>query len=126
MERLKRKDPGYANAWAAANREHLREYRKAFYIKNLEKSREDRKKYDKENRKAKTAREAKRRAKKLLATLDSRWDNEIKEIYENCPEGCHVDHVVPLQGKEISGLHVPWNLQYLTAEENIKKSNKIV
>ena len=54
------------------------------------------------------------------------WANleAIKTIYANCPEGYHVDHVIPLQGKNVSGFHIESNLQYLSASENSKKFNK--
>jgi len=60
-----------------------------------------------------------------LRQATPKWTDteKIKEIYQNRPEGMHVDHIIPIAGENVSGLHVSWNLQYLDAEENIRKHN---
>lgn len=63
------------------------------------------------------------RAAKLQRTV--LFDQEgIESFYANCPAGHHVDHIIPLQGINVCGLHVLSNLQYLSARDNIVKSNK--
>ena len=53
------------------------------------------------------------------------WGRDgMKEFYDNMPNGMTEDHIIPLQGDDVSGLHVRWNLQYLPLIDNIKKSNK--
>jgi hypothetical protein len=47
----------------------------------------------------------------------------IETFYENCPQGHEVDHIYPLQGKTVSGLHVLGNLQYLPMSVNRSKGN---
>lgn len=67
---------------------------------------------------------AARKARVKLATPP--WVDlaAIEKIYRECPKGFHVDHIEPINGADRSGLHVPWNLQYLPALDNLKKSNK--
>lgn len=72
-----------------------------------------------------------RRARKLQAT--PKWADKaaILAIYKECVKITketgiphQVDHIIPLNGVLVSGLHVESNLQIITAEENNKKNNK--
>ncbi len=82
-------------------------------------------KYRKGNgKKVKLANCIKRKSAKLKRT--PKWANlkEITNFYKGCPKGLQVDHIIPLQGDNISGLHVLNNLQFLTPSENASKGNK--
>jgi len=75
-----------------------------------------------------SAKKVAKRSKRITILTD---DAEIKMIYKLATRMSrkhgikyHVDHIVPLNGKTVSGLHVSWNLQIITSEENIKKGNK--
>jgi hypothetical protein len=67
-----------------------------------------------------------RRHRALIRQRTPRWADikKIKEVYRNKPAGMVVDHIMPLRGESVSGLHIHSNLQYLTFEENAKKGNK--
>ncbi len=76
------------------------------------------------NRGRRNAYEILRRTRKILATPTWVDVEQLNNIYINCPKGMQVDHIIPLKSKVVCGLHVPWNLQYLTASENASKGNR--
>lgn len=85
-----------------------------------------------DNRDKCNAIKAKRRAAELRAMPPWYPDEheEICKLYRRARQLSnetgiphHVDHIVPLQGKNVSGLHCLANLQILTAQENFRKSN---
>lgn len=125
----------YHIKWRAKNKEYVNEKSREWSLKNKGKRKEIRRKYAQNNRHKLNATAAKRRFLKELAT--PKWTTKemldrIEGVYLAAQElkkfaGCllEVDHIIPLQGKEVCGLHVFWNLQLLTPEENVKKGNKL-
>ena len=106
-----------------------------YYEQNKSQILHRKKQYKKQNRAHYTALGRLRETKKTHRTppwLTVEQQQEIRQIYHDAAvrtktDGIayHVDHIVPLCGKNVSGLHVPWNLQILTATENLKKHNKL-
>jgi hypothetical protein len=104
--------------WREQNRDISREASKNWATKNPEK---------------RLANNAKRRAARIqrtphwltneqLSTIEYFY-TEAKRLWETTGIKHHVDHIIPLQGKNVSGLHVPENLQILSATENCRKKN---
>jgi hypothetical protein len=76
---------------------------------------------------AKAAVRAKRRRAALLSRMHPSHRAEIAEIYEMAASlGLTVDHIVPLYGGTVWGLHAPQNLQLLTLEENSRKRDRVL
>jgi predicted acyl esterase len=149
----KNKDKHYEKKkqWAANNKEKVKEYALKFYKnhaedlkqrvtkwrnENLEKTHEYSKTWRQNNPGKQNAKTARRRAMLLQATprwLTEEHKKQIEAIYNEAARLTRetgipheVDHIMPLQGVECRGLHVPWNLQILTQKENAKKNNKIL
>ncbi len=115
----------YKSKWHEANHEEMRESDRRYREENRPKVRSAQKTYRLANKERYAAYAAKRRAAKLQRL--PKWADlkAIQEFYENCPPGLTVDHIIPLQGEFITGLHIESNLKYLTIEENSKKNNRI-
>jgi hypothetical protein len=119
---LKNKQKALARTanWAAKNQHKRAEYSKNYYNKN--------KAYY-------HAHSAKRRELCKIQTIPmdkTQWF-AIVEIYKSARRISqetgvphHVDHIMPLNGKNCLGLHVPWNLQIIPAMDNLRKSNKVI
>ena len=106
QKKLTAKD--YFTKWQQANRERIRDYQRNYY---------------KGKYKGRNGIYATRLSQR---TLPNENLSIIKEFYSKCPIGYEVDHIIPLNGKNISGLHTITNLQYLKASENRRKSNKTI
>lgn len=111
--------------WAMENPDKVAKTSKAWLEANLDRKRAMNADWNARNRPAKVAALAKYRATKTKATPAWADMRKIKEIYQKASEfGMHVDHVVPLHGKNVCGLHVHNNLQLLSMSENCAKGNK--
>lgn len=125
--------------WQEANKEKVQAKKKAWYEATKEARREETlarvKAYKKENPDKVNNANAKRRAQKLQATPKwmtkadlaaiEEWYKLAKDLQWLSEEKLHVDHIIPLKGKDVSGLHIAANLQILPASENVSKGNRI-
>ncbi len=101
------------------------------YLRNAEAYRSRSKRWRTENPDARRAQEVARRARvrwvppwvdrKAMATV-YRASRELRAMGVDC----HVDHIIPLRGKTVSGLHTHNNLRIVLAEDNLKKGAKLI
>jgi hypothetical protein len=120
-------------AWRAKNADAERERRRLHRLANLDRIRKARRRHYAENKVA-YLEAARRREIKARRAMPPWADiGMIKEIYElreqitqetGIPH--HVDHIIPLQGRNVCGLHVHNNLRVIPARENLKKSNLLL
>lgn len=101
-----------AREYAATHREEARERVKQWKTDNPEKYRAN------NARNLAAYREYIRQATPFWADLRA-----IDAVYMAAPKGYHVDHIVPIRGEFVCGLHVPYNMQYLPESENCSKRN---
>jgi hypothetical protein len=120
-----------AKAWALANPEKSSKSKQKWREENRDKHNAINRAWDANNKPVKAALEGKRRSAQLQRT--PAWDPDAHLIVAKYQLAAmlsqasgvphHVDHIIPLQGKNVSGLHVFSNLRVIPGEENVKKSN---
>jgi hypothetical protein len=121
-----------ARAWALANPEKRYAIHRKNRDKDLEQHNARNREWNKNNKPLKASLECKRRASQIQRT--PAWDPDAHLIiakYQlaamlSAASGTphHVDHIIPLQGRKVSGLHVFSNLRVIPGSDNVKKSNK--
>jgi len=107
---------------------------RVYYSKHADEIKARQRLWSKQNRGAANALGKKYKLKKRNATPNWLTNEQVEHmqcLYKVAAmytaEGLdiwHVDHIVPIRGKDVCGLHVPWNLRIITASENLRKGNK--
>ena len=120
--------------WRSDNRENEIQRCRKYREDNREKDREYHRRWSAANRDKRNAIGAKYKAAKIHRTpkwLTKEQCKQMEDMYikahwltKQTGVKYHVDHIIPLQGDNVSGLHVPWNLQVITAAENCGKGIK--
>jgi hypothetical protein len=121
--------------WREANVAHDAARKQQYRIANLEKVKATYKQHYEANYPRMLAKRNKQHADKLKRTpvwltSDDHW--MIEQAYELAALrtkmfgfAWHVDHVLPLRGKLVSGLHTPYNMQVIPGLENLRKGNRV-
>jgi hypothetical protein len=130
LEKNKEKRKAYEKKYAEKNKEKIAERHREWVKNNPERQRERTARYHAENPHKAIQRSRVRR--NTLANRTPAWADEdaIKAIYLQAAEfrdagiDCEVDHIYPLQGEWVSGLHCEANLQIISAHENRSKQNR--
>ena len=119
--------------WRQLNLERLKENNRKWWASNPQKNVTKMRRWQKANPFKVSAQKAKRHARRLQACPKWVANADLQAIYLQCRKltketgiEYHVDHIIPLVNPSVCGLHVPWNLRIVSAEENLRKSNRFL